>query len=61
MSVMDYSNCLNMQHGNDNVEALQRMVLGEPDAGKLPVRFDEGRNVTVIGFGLSSRPFRLLY
>ena len=37
------------------------MVLGEPDAGIPPVQFDEGRNETVIDFGLSSRPFRLLY
>ena len=56
---MDYIKCLRVQHGNDNVEALQRMVLGEP--GKPPVRFDEGRNESVIDFGLSSRPFRLLY
>jgi len=25
------------------------MTLGKPDAGKPPVRFDEGRSVTVFG------------
>jgi len=29
------------------------MILGEPDAGKPPVRFDEGRSQTVIGRGAS--------
>ncbi len=37
------------------------MALGEPDAGKPPVRFDEGRSETVIGLCLSIRPLRLLY
>ena len=61
MSVMVYTKCRNMRHGNDDVEAMQRMIPGEPDAGKPPVRFDEGRNATVIGHGHSIRPFRLLY
>ena len=60
-SVMVYTRCQYMRHGNDDVEAMQRMIPGELDAGKPPVRFDEGRNVTVIGLGLSTRPFRLLY
>jgi len=29
------------------------MTFGEPDAGKPPVRFDEGRSQTVIGLGAS--------
>jgi len=38
------------------------MTLGKPDAGKPPVRFDEGRSETVIGPSASStRPLRLLY
>jgi hypothetical protein len=37
------------------------MILGEPDAVKPPVRFDEGWSVTVIGIGLSIRSLRLLY
>ena len=37
------------------------MTLGELDAGKPPVQFDEGRSATVIGSGLSLRPLRLLY
>ena len=61
MNVMVYTKCRNMRHGNDDVEAMQRMIPGEPDAGKPHVRFDEGRNATVIGHGLSIRPFRLLY
>ena len=38
------------------------MALGKPDAGKPPVRFDEGRSQTVIGPRASStRRLRLLY
>ena len=37
------------------------MALGELDAGKPPVQFDEGRSETVIGLCLSIRPLRLLY
>jgi hypothetical protein len=33
------------------VEAMRRMTLGKPDAGKPLVRFDEGRSKTVIGIG----------
>ena len=51
MSVMVYTKCRNMRHGNDNVEAMQRMIPGEPDAGKPPVRFAEGRSYTVIDLG----------
>ena len=36
-------------------------ALGKPDAGKPPVRFDEGRSQTVIGLCLSIRRLRLLY
>ena len=37
------------------------LELGKPDAGKPPVRFDEGRSETVIGLCLSTRRSRLLY
>ena len=37
------------------------MSLGKPDAGKPPVRFDEGRSKTVMALCLSIRPLRLLY
>jgi len=32
MSVMVYTKCRNMRHGNDDVEAMQRRIPGEPDA-----------------------------
>jgi|GEM_PF-1705155 len=37
------------------------MTLGKPDAGKPPVRFDEGRSETVFGLVPLNRPLRLLY
>jgi len=61
MSGLVCSGCRVMRLGHRNVEAMRPMAIGEPDAGKPPVRFDEGRSATVIGSGLSTRPLRLLY
>ena len=40
----DCIGCPNEQLGRQGREALQRMALGELDAGKPPVQFDEGQS-----------------
>ena len=40
----DCIGCLNGRLGRQGREALQQMALGELDAGKPPVQFDEGQS-----------------